>query len=84
MKAVGVCNCRSMTTLQKRFQHPVHDSLWEKPPLEQSVVRSSGAHHPLEIMRPAHVGHVSRVANVLFELSRCFTETEINFSIPDT
>ena len=66
---VCVCACVRACTLQQGLQHPIHHPLRKEPPLEHGVVRPPGAHHPLQVAGPPHVGHVGRVADVLLELS---------------
>lgn len=53
------------------LQSSVHDALRQELPLEHRVVSPAGGQHPLQVVRPVHVGHVGRVANVLFEFCPC-------------
>lgn len=58
-------------TLEEGLQDTVHDALWQESPLEDSVVGTARADDPLQVIGPANVCHVGRVANVLFEFGSC-------------
>ena len=58
-------------TLEEGLQDAVHDAFWQEPPLEDGVVGAAGADDPLQVIGPADVRHVSRVADVLLKFSPC-------------
>lgn len=58
-------------TLEEGFQDAVHDTLGQKPPLEDSVVGATGADNPLQVIGPANVCHMGRVTDVLLEFGSC-------------
>lgn len=52
-------------TLRGAFQHAVADTFWNKPPLEHGMVGPTSAQHPLEVVGPADICDMCRMAHVL-------------------
>lgn len=62
-------NCS--VTLEEGLQDAVHDTLGQKPPLEDSMVGTTSADNPLQVVGPADIGYMGGVANVLLEFGSC-------------
>lgn len=57
--------------MEERLQDAVHDALGKKPPLEDSMVGTTGADDPLQVVGPANICHMGRVTDVLLEFGSC-------------
>lgn len=57
--------------MKKRLQNTAHYTFRKEPPLEDCVVGATGTDDPLEVIRPAYIGHVGRVTDVLLKLGPC-------------
>lgn len=58
-------------TLWCGFQQVVANTFWNEPPLENWVVGSSCAQYPLEVMGPADIRDMCRMAYVFSKFGSC-------------